>query len=78
MNDTQDDQCHKSDAVNAQNDAAFWVLNIGSVVWGVGYACIPAIALSYIDDNCKTETTALFAGSYIQNVICDVVIYAFC
>ncbi|XP_071797821.1 solute carrier organic anion transporter family member 1A4-like [Asterias amurensis] len=62
MNDTQDDQCHKSDAVNAQNDVAFWVLNIGSVVWGVGYACIPAIALSYIDDNCKTETTALSAG----------------
>ncbi|XP_038066059.1 solute carrier organic anion transporter family member 1A4-like [Patiria miniata] len=56
------DWCNSYYAVGAQNDAAFWIMVAGSVISGAGYAAIPTLSLSYIDDNCKTETTAVYVG----------------
>ena len=69
MSDRQNDQCNNADVVGAQNNAAYWLMAVCSIIWGVGYAAIPAPALSYIDDNCETETTALFAGNLGSEII---------
>ncbi|XP_022092488.1 solute carrier organic anion transporter family member 1A4-like [Acanthaster planci] len=60
--DSDTDHCGSFDTVGTENSAAFWIMVCGSVVSGVGYAAIPTLSLSYIDDNCSTATTAMYAG----------------